>query len=591
MRSSRYNLLLLQLYSIALFSCGLVKVSKFENNNKIETNYFQNYTNDSLQISIDFTGAHIYKKNSGSKAVIPKYNRLLLKKFKLVNRAELVFESVSSLNYFGYEYFGYIISKELKSGLKNFHAINKNDSHTIYASDSVFVFKNKIAICYLLPLKTGSVFFICSRIRHKDLDFKSDSLVLLSNTQNEFSSLLQGAHFLNDKKQKQNLLSSILKINALNNCIEAINKLKSIPLDSVAKYNLQPYYYQTLLTQISFLDNMDSLKITFDLYRRFLNKSSTNNHRTSNNVTIGGNALQKVEALAGTHKVLMINEAHYDFTHRAFVRLLLERLFKMGYRHLCLEDKAYNTSNVSDFPSKLDGFYVKEPQMAELIRAAKRVGYTIHAYEDTITASVQPFHSPIDQREYYQAYNLYNQYKTDTVNKWIVLSGYDHINKTAFTEGHKSMLQNFIALSGTTPLSVNQSYFSTITNISSIGNSFEKGYYWIDYSHEIYKENQSDLYIINNTSSSFHDIDGANNYNKYRSYNLNTPKHLANGAYLLIYYKEEYDKLNEFSIPVYISALHKNPVKPIMLYENEYLEVITDSLGKVIGQYPIKLNK
>jgi hypothetical protein len=306
-------------------------------------------------------------------------------------------------------------------------------------------------------------------------------------------------------------------------------------------------------------------------------------------VTIGGNALQKVAALAGTHKVLMINEAHYDFTHRAFVRLLLERLFKMGYRHLCLEDKVYKTSNVSDFPSKSDGFYVKEPQMAELIRAAKRVGYTIHAYEDTITASVQPFHSPIDQREYYQAYNLYNQYKTDTVNKWIVLSGYGHTNKTAFTEGHKSMLQNFIALSGTTPLSVNQSYFSTITNASSIADSFERGYYWIDYSHEIYKENQSDLYIINNASSSFGDIEAANNH-KYRSYNLNTSRHLTNGSYLLIYYKEEYEKLNELSIPVYITTVRNNAINPIMLYQNEYLGVITDSLGKAIHQYSIKLN-
>lgn len=172
---------------------------------------------------------------------------------------------------------------------------------------------------------------------------------------------------------------------------------------------------------------MDSIHHVYQQYRSPSATASLNN-----TFIVNGDAIDKVCEIAKTQKMLMINENHYDFRHRLFVYLLLDSLYKTGYRNLCLE--ALHPKTNSKYISKEDGFYISEPFMAILIRKAKDIGFNVYGYD---TAA-----STIDERESGQAENLFNLYSKGTNHKWIVLAGYSHINKRYFSRDSKSTHQS-----------------------------------------------------------------------------------------------------------------------------------------------------
>jgi hypothetical protein len=129
-------------------------------------------------------------------------------------------------------------------------------------------------------------------------------------------------------------------------------------------------------------------------------------------------AIERVIEIAKTQKMLMINESHYDYRHRLFVTLLLDSLYQIGYRNLCIEDRSISPTNKL-LPSKSDGYYVAEPFMANLIRQAIKIGFSIHGF-DTSANSIQ-------EREAGQGANLYKLYSKDPNDKWLVLAGWSHI--------------------------------------------------------------------------------------------------------------------------------------------------------------------
>jgi hypothetical protein len=244
--------------------------------------------------------------------------------------------------------------------------------------------------------------------------------------------------------------------------------------------------------------------------------------------------------------------------------------------------------NLRKFPMSDDGFYIKEPFMANLARTALKIGYKLIAYEDT-TSNLEEnlFNSPVDKREYYQALNLYNQYRKDSAVKWLVYAGYSHINKLRFGISEPStMAKYFSEFSHVNPYSINQTtycdIFSNKVAFDSSGN--RKNYYYLrnEQINDSILLKQSDVYIINNIHTIPYEIpDSSISFQKYHIYydNRKTEKEKY---YIEIFLKEEYFQ-NHHAIPVYIKGDLQNGFdKNIWLPKNNYYLIVRNENDKII---------
>ncbi|SNC76975.1 hypothetical protein SAMN06265337_3656 [Hymenobacter gelipurpurascens] len=152
-------------------------------------------------------------------------------------------------------------------------------------------------------------------------------------------------------------------------------------------------------------------------------------------------------------QVVMLNESHTFGRHRALAAALLPGLYQQGFRYLALEtleDTAANTLN--PLPLKA-GFYTREATYANMIRTARRMGFTLVAYEATRDQK---------ERELGEATNLYNAVRHDPAAKVFVYGGGAHINRLVMPSqvDKKWMAQQLIDLTGWRILSVNQARMS-----------------------------------------------------------------------------------------------------------------------------------
>jgi len=82
------------------------------------------------------------------------------------------------------------------------------------------------------------------------------------------------------------------------------------------------------------------------------------------------------------YNVTMFNESHIRPEHRLFVKSFLKELYKQGYRVLLVEGlQQQNKLDSNKCPVSKDGPFISEPNYAQLLRYALKLGYTIKAYE------------------------------------------------------------------------------------------------------------------------------------------------------------------------------------------------------------------
>lgn len=163
---------------------------------------------------------------------------------------------------------------------------------------------------------------------------------------------------------------------------------------------------------------------------------------------------------AERRQAFFINEAHHAPRHRAFTRTLLAGLRERGYRYFAAEAFSEEAGELAarGAPSRNTGGYVNEPQFAELVREALRLGFIPVAYEDNAPCS-DPGDDPnfcANQRDRNQADNL----RAATVDKdprakVVVHAGFDHIRKTGRPKW-TTMAMVFRARTGVDPLVVDQ---------------------------------------------------------------------------------------------------------------------------------------
>ncbi len=157
---------------------------------------------------------------------------------------------------------------------------------------------------------------------------------------------------------------------------------------------------------------------------------------------------------ARRRQVVMFNETHHSPQHRAYVRSLLDEFYRAGYRYLALEALSpYDTLlNERGYPTLKSGYYVREPQMANLIREALAQGYTLVAYENT---------GKERERDHQQALNIKAVLDDDPEARILVLCGFHHLTESpvdpATNRGKSRWMAGwFKEITGIDPFTVNQ---------------------------------------------------------------------------------------------------------------------------------------
>ncbi|MFT4023522.1 MAG: hypothetical protein QM664_07040 [Flavihumibacter sp.] len=235
------------------------------------------------------------------------------------------------------------------------------------------------------------------------------------------------------------------------------------------------YYLDDVKNLIySFMDATDSIHLIDETERYHI--------PATGNTSVGRfSDLSALLAATARYQVVAFNENHYDWRNRYLVYGLLDTLKSQGFTSLALETLSYHDSSLLSrgFPVQKTGYYQREPFMAELIRKALKLGYTLIAYEDTTSYPKKSKNTMTrwQWREYHEAVNFQKALKT-AKGKTIVLAGYDHINKN----DKKGSFIQFAEQFGAGPcLSINQTHLSDFySDAKEQLKQFPPSYYLVD---------------------------------------------------------------------------------------------------------------
>ena len=246
--------------------------------------------------------------------------------------------------------------------------------------------------------------------------------------------------------------------------------------------------------------------------------------------------------------VVMLNEMHWKPTHRIMAQKLLNILKKNGYNFLAVEALNSNRDSLLElrsFPIKSDGYYTNEPYFGLFIREAKKIGFTIIAYDDFDTKN----------REETQAINLKEIIYKDPDAKIFVYAGIAHILESETTSG-KKMATYFKELTNINPLTINQVDIVYDTNTSLILTKSDNFY-----GKE--KINTSvDYFLINNLTAT---LDQVYDKKELKKISLQKPvfnNYINKDLLISVYYQKEYEIYKSNAVPILnrITHLESNTV-------------------------------
>lgn len=169
-------------------------------------------------------------------------------------------------------------------------------------------------------------------------------------------------------------------------------------------------------------------------------------------------ALNYISEQAKSTQVVIINESHNNSSHRVFTKSLLQNLYNNGYRNLGLEAlsngvKMDSLLNVRKYPIQESGYYIKDPQFGNLVRAALEIGFYVFPYEQTSNVNGK-------EREIKQAKNIKNVMDQKPGEKFIIHCGFDHVLEGNHKKWEKAMAERLYEFTGINPLTINQTKFS-----------------------------------------------------------------------------------------------------------------------------------
>lgn len=168
-------------------------------------------------------------------------------------------------------------------------------------------------------------------------------------------------------------------------------------------------------------------------------------------------ALDTLLAMADTARVIMVNERHHAASDRVLTLELLPALWAKGFRYFAAEAFAPDSGLTTRGYALDDDGYTSEPVFAEIVREARRLGFTLVAYEAHGAQFDQPDSLTAQQRrDYWQAANLAAMTTgRDPRAKVLVHAGFAHVRERV-SNGWYPMAAYFAARTGIDPVTVDQ---------------------------------------------------------------------------------------------------------------------------------------
>ncbi len=277
-------------------------------------------------------------------------------------------------------------------------------------------------------------------------------------------------------------------------------------------------------------------------------------------------ATDEVLRQAATTPFVLFNESHVQPKGRYWLRSLLPALYRQGFRYLALEALGDDAGlQRRGYPTLSSGFYLREPQLANLVRDALSLGFTVIPY-DTMSAD----------REHDQAQNLWRRSRgQDPHAKVVVLAGFGHIDERV--GARKSMAVWLKELSGVDPLTVNQTDLEAL-----VPDTKQEGVFFAsenDPTHKIPHYLISDLYVIN----TFNIHNKGNGLSNGQPVDISIPvDSLVRGQAfaLLVYARTEYRAVPN-PVPVWV-RIGKESHQRALLRPGQYTAVAKASGGTVL---------
>lgn len=178
-------------------------------------------------------------------------------------------------------------------------------------------------------------------------------------------------------------------------------------------------------------------------------------------------AIEKIVEVAKNQQIIIISESHLKPQHRIFSRQIIERLSEYGFKHLGMEaiatwsggDELMIDTELNTRGYPLDvahfGFYLREPQMGQLVRNAIQNGYTVFGYERSEKIEGK-------NRDEIQADNVIRYMKEHKVEKLILHCGWHHAIESDRIKGRSSyFLAKYLKnKTGIDPLTIYQDNFT-----------------------------------------------------------------------------------------------------------------------------------
>jgi hypothetical protein len=245
--------------------------------------------------------------------------------------------------------------------------------------------------------------------------------------------------------------------------------------------NEQGAFCQALATAYACVDEPDSAAYYWRKMGGPLLDKATGKARPFDILPATAEVLRQTAATS----LVLFNENHVQPKGRYWVRSLLPALYQQGFRYLALEALGDDADLPQrGYPTLGSGFYLREPQLANLVRDALALGFTLVSY-DTMA----------DDREQGQAQNLWRRsLGQDPHAKVVVLAGFGHIDERLGSG--KTMARWLYELSGINPLTINQTDLEALAPATG-----EEGVFFAhahDAASPIRHYMTNDLYVINN---------------------------------------------------------------------------------------------
>jgi hypothetical protein len=281
-------------------------------------------------------------------------------------------------------------------------------------------------------------------------------------------------------------------------------------------------------------------------------------------------------------------------------------LWHQGFRYIGLEALAnFNDKNISQgrFPLQKLGSYTSEPSMANLIRTASNLGFTVFPYEYNSPSDSTDRIPKRNHREKSQALNIIKILEKDPGAKIIIHAGHDHIQKLSANKKSFMMANYFKLLTKINPLCIEQ---------ATMNESFEEKMEYPEY-RQIMKKykslnsivlKQDDKYWVQSDKQDYHDICVfhprtiyENSYPSWllhstgtKQYDLNIDSIDLKNTIMQVFIKKEFDQDYPNITPLInritnerqtLFALYLNPGDYVVLFLDRYRNMLFKKTFKI----------